>query len=74
MNVGMNFSKCSSGVKLDGYIDSNYANDRNNRKSTISCVLTLCGSCISLKSQLQNIVVLSEIGYIDKNVVIFSDN
>ncbi|XP_047334418.1 secreted RxLR effector protein 161-like [Impatiens glandulifera] len=32
------------GFKLVGYVDSNYANDRDNRKSTTSYVFTLCGS------------------------------
>ncbi|XP_047326708.1 secreted RxLR effector protein 161-like [Impatiens glandulifera] len=85
-------------TKLVGYVDSNYANDRDNRKSITSCVFTLCGSCISWKSQLQPIValstteseyivvtetfkeaiwlmaVLSEIGFLDNNVVVFSDS
>ncbi|KAL2252662.1 UNVERIFIED_CONTAM: Retrovirus-related Pol polyprotein from transposon TNT 1-94 [Sesamum indicum] len=39
--------------------DSNYANDRDSRKSTSSYIFTLCGSCISWKSQLQHIVALS---------------
>ncbi|KAK4382379.1 Retrovirus-related Pol polyprotein from transposon TNT 1-94 [Sesamum angolense] len=37
----------------------NYANDRGSRRSTTSYVFTLCGACISWKSQLQNIVALS---------------
>ncbi|KAK4409459.1 Retrovirus-related Pol polyprotein from transposon TNT 1-94 [Sesamum angolense] len=65
-NSGIKFSKCSEGVKLMGYVDSNYANDRDNRRSTTSYVFTLCGACISWKSQLQNIVALSttEVEYI----------
>ncbi|CAH9146636.1 unnamed protein product [Cuscuta epithymum] len=59
VDVGLTFSKCSEGVKLIGYVDSNYANDRDNRKSTTSYVFTLCGSCVSWKSQLQPIVALS---------------
>ncbi|KAK4408088.1 Retrovirus-related Pol polyprotein from transposon TNT 1-94 [Sesamum angolense] len=47
------------GVKLMGYVDSNYANDRDSRRSTTSYVFTLCGACISWKYQLQNIVALS---------------
>ncbi|KAL0427170.1 UNVERIFIED_CONTAM: Retrovirus-related Pol polyprotein from transposon TNT 1-94 [Sesamum latifolium] len=39
--------------------DSNYANDRDSRRSTTSYVFTLCGACISWKSQLQNIVAIS---------------
>ncbi|KAL0322888.1 UNVERIFIED_CONTAM: Retrovirus-related Pol polyprotein from transposon TNT 1-94 [Sesamum angustifolium] len=58
-NSGIKFSKCSEGIKLIGYVDSNYANDRDSRRSTTSYVFTLCGACISWKSQLQNIVALS---------------
>ncbi|KAL0373888.1 UNVERIFIED_CONTAM: Retrovirus-related Pol polyprotein from transposon TNT 1-94 [Sesamum radiatum] len=58
-NTGIRFSKCSDGVKLIGYVDSNCANDRDSRRSTTSYVFTLCGACISWKSQLQNIVALS---------------
>ncbi|CAA0842075.1 cysteine-rich RLK (RECEPTOR-like protein kinase) 8 [Striga hermonthica] len=61
MHVGLKFSKCSEGVKLVGYVDWNYANGRDNRKSTTSYVFTLCGSCVSWKSQLQHIVALSTI-------------
>ncbi|XP_047335550.1 secreted RxLR effector protein 161-like [Impatiens glandulifera] len=46
-------------IKMVSYVDSNYANDRDNRKYIISYVFTLCGSCISWKSQLQPIVDLS---------------
>ncbi|XP_047325455.1 secreted RxLR effector protein 161-like [Impatiens glandulifera] len=98
VDVGLTFFKCSVGTKLVGYVDSNYANDRDNRKSTISYLFTLCGSCISWKSQLQPIValstteskyvvateafkeaiwlraVLSEISFLDKNVIVFFDS
>ncbi|CAH9089803.1 unnamed protein product [Cuscuta europaea] len=56
---GLVFSKTETGILLTGYVDSNYANDRDNRKSTTSYIFTLCGSCISWKSQLQPIVALS---------------
>lgn len=48
-------------------MDSNYANDRDNRKSTTSYVFTLYGACISWKSQLHHIVALSttESEYVD---------
>ncbi|KAL0427614.1 UNVERIFIED_CONTAM: Retrovirus-related Pol polyprotein from transposon TNT 1-94 [Sesamum latifolium] len=59
MNIGIKFFKHSNDVRLVGYVDSNYANDRDSRRSTISYVFTLCGVCISWKSQLQNIVALS---------------
>ncbi|CAH9052299.1 unnamed protein product [Cuscuta europaea] len=58
-NHGLIFTKCTEGVKLSGYVDYNYANDKDNRKSTTSYVFTLCGSCISWKSQLQPIIALS---------------
>ncbi|KAK4388605.1 Retrovirus-related Pol polyprotein from transposon TNT 1-94 [Sesamum angolense] len=98
VNTGIKFSKHADGVSLVGYVDSNYANDRDSRKSTTSYVFTLCGACISWKSQLQNIVALStteaeyiatteafkeaiwlkgiltEIGFLNKKVTIFSDS
>ncbi|KAK4386046.1 Retrovirus-related Pol polyprotein from transposon TNT 1-94 [Sesamum angolense] len=55
-NYGITFSKDPQGASLVGYVDSNYANDRDNRKSTTSYVFTLCGACISWKSQLQNML------------------
>ncbi|KAL0300180.1 UNVERIFIED_CONTAM: Retrovirus-related Pol polyprotein from transposon TNT 1-94, partial [Sesamum angustifolium] len=58
-NRGLMFSKCAKGVELTGYVDSNYANDRDSRRSTTSYIFTLCGSCITWKSQLQQIVALS---------------
>ncbi|KAL2251634.1 UNVERIFIED_CONTAM: Retrovirus-related Pol polyprotein from transposon TNT 1-94 [Sesamum indicum] len=57
--LGINFSKSPNGAKLVGYVDSNYANDRDSRKSTTSYIFTLCDACISWKSQLQNIMALS---------------
>ncbi|XP_051148701.1 secreted RxLR effector protein 161-like [Andrographis paniculata] len=59
IDVGLVFGKHISELKLNGYVDSNYANDRDSRKSTMSYIFTLCGSCVSWKSQLQHIVALS---------------
>ncbi|KAK4391110.1 Retrovirus-related Pol polyprotein from transposon TNT 1-94 [Sesamum angolense] len=59
VNTGIKFSKHADGVSLVRYVDSNYSNDRDSRRSTTSYVFTLCGACISWKSQLQNIVALS---------------
>ncbi|XP_042012477.1 secreted RxLR effector protein 161-like [Salvia splendens] len=56
---GLCYFRCEYGVKLTGYVDSNYVNDRDKRKSTTSYVFTVCRSCISWKSQLQHIVALS---------------
>ncbi|KAL2237909.1 UNVERIFIED_CONTAM: Retrovirus-related Pol polyprotein from transposon TNT 1-94 [Sesamum indicum] len=65
-NVGILFSKRSENTQLVGYVDSNYGNDQDSRKSTTSYIFTFCGSCISWKSQLQHIVALSttEVEYI----------
>ena len=40
-------------------MDSDYAGDRDKRKPTTAYFFTLCGNCISWKSQLQNVVALS---------------
>ncbi|XP_051117795.1 secreted RxLR effector protein 161-like [Andrographis paniculata] len=59
IDVGLVFGKHISGIKLNGYVDSNYANDRDSRNSTTSYIFTLYDSCVSWKSQLQPIVALS---------------
>ncbi|KAK4397944.1 Retrovirus-related Pol polyprotein from transposon TNT 1-94 [Sesamum angolense] len=59
IDTGIKFSRCNEGANLIGYVDSNYANDKDSRRSTTSYVFTLCGACVSWKSQLQNIVALS---------------
>ncbi|KAL2235785.1 UNVERIFIED_CONTAM: Retrovirus-related Pol polyprotein from transposon TNT 1-94 [Sesamum indicum] len=59
IDISITFSKFSDNIQLIGYMDSNYANDRDSRKSTTSYIFSLCGSCISWKSQLQHIVALS---------------
>ena len=59
LNVGLMYKHHSDKVRLKGFTDSDYAGDRDNRKSTSSYALTLCNSCISWKSQLQHIVALS---------------
>ena len=46
-------------MKLQGYIDVDFARDINSRKSTTGFVFTLGGTTISWASNLQNIVTLS---------------
>ncbi|KAL7147678.1 hypothetical protein ABFS83_06G123400 [Erythranthe nasuta] len=59
VNTGLMFSKGKTEIELCGYVDSNFANDRDNRKSSTSYVFTLNGACVCWKSQFQNIVALS---------------
>ena len=49
----------SSGDKLIGYTDSDFAGDLNDRKSTSGYVFTLAGAAISWKSKKQSFVSLS---------------
>jgi hypothetical protein len=58
-NFGLMFKMNKEGVTLKGFTDSDFAGDRDNRKSTSSYFFTLCGTVISWKSQLQKIVALS---------------
>ncbi|KAL7137756.1 hypothetical protein ABFS83_10G114200 [Erythranthe nasuta] len=86
VRTGIEFSQCEKGIVLCGYVNSNYANNRDNRKSTTSYVFTLCGSCISWKSQLPKYSteavkeslwlkgLLLEIAFLKGKVVVFSDS
>ena len=40
-NVGLIYKHKSNSVRLKGYVDSDYASDRDNKKSTSSYVFTL---------------------------------
>ncbi len=46
-------------MELEGYVDSDYASDKVERKSTTGYVVMLGGGAIQWKSQLQNTVSLS---------------
>ncbi|XP_031279413.1 secreted RxLR effector protein 161-like [Pistacia vera] len=61
MHVGLDFCKRNSTLDLVGYVDSDFASDRDSRKSTTTYYFTLGGNCISWKSQLQPLVALSTI-------------
>ncbi|RVW84844.1 Retrovirus-related Pol polyprotein from transposon TNT 1-94 [Vitis vinifera] len=50
-----------SSLKLQGYVDADFAGDIDSRKSTIGFVFTLGGTTISWASNLQKIVTLSTI-------------
>ncbi|XP_031255460.1 secreted RxLR effector protein 161-like [Pistacia vera] len=61
MHVGLDFCKRNSTLDLVGYVDSDFAGDRDSRKSTTAYCFTLGGNCINWKSQLQPLVALSTI-------------
>lgn len=58
-DLELHFKSCKEDVVLKGFVDSDYASNKDNRKSTTAYVFTLCSTCISWKSQLQSIVALS---------------
>jgi len=48
LNIGLNYMKISNTLDLVSFIDSNFAGDRDSRKSTIAYLFTLLSSnCIS---------------------------
>lgn len=53
------YEKRSEKLTLKGYVDSDFAGDRDSRKSTTVCFFTLGDNCITWKSQLQPLVTLS---------------
>ena len=59
VNEGLVYHSSKKGVELTGFVDSDYAGDRDKRRSTTAYVFTLCGNCVSWKSQLQSVVALS---------------
>ena len=58
-NVGLLFEHCPNLVVLEGFADSDFARDKDKRRSTSAYMFTSCGSCVSWKSQLHSIVALS---------------
>ena len=59
--LGLLYGVHSSTTERYGFVDSDYASNKDTRKSAISYVYTWCGNCISWKSQQQPIVALSSI-------------
>jgi hypothetical protein len=57
--VGLIYNCSNSVIDLVGYVDSDYAGDRDKRRSTSSYFFTIAGWCVSWKSQLQSVVALS---------------
>ena len=59
LDVGLCYSNRNVPFELVGYVDSDYAGDRDSRKSTTSHCFLLGQNCITWKSQLQPLVALS---------------
>ncbi|XP_031285748.1 exopolygalacturonase-like [Pistacia vera] len=58
-HIGLEYCKRYNSLDLVGFVDSDFAGDKDTRKSTTAYVFTLGGNCVSWKSQLQPIVALS---------------
>ncbi|XP_031285303.1 secreted RxLR effector protein 161-like [Pistacia vera] len=59
LDVGLEFYKRHASLDLVGFVDSNFAGDKDSRKSSTSYYFTISGNCISWMSQLQPVVALS---------------
>ena len=51
-HVGLDYCKRYNSLDLVGFVDSNFAGDKDTRKSTTAYVFMLGGNCVSWKSQL----------------------
>lgn len=58
-DLGLMFCKGETEIQLKGFVDSDFAGNCDNRKSTSAYVFTVNNACVSWKSQLQKIVALS---------------
>ncbi|CAM8940474.1 unnamed protein product [Rhodiola kirilowii] len=58
-NYGLVYGMTDFKHELCGFVDSDYASNRDNRKSTSGLFFLWFGNCISWKSQLQSVVALS---------------
>ncbi|XP_062086067.1 secreted RxLR effector protein 161-like [Humulus lupulus] len=59
LKYNLQFNKAGAQVKLEGCVDSDYASNKDSRKSLTSYCFQLNSYCISWKSQLQLVVALS---------------
>ncbi|OAE34530.1 hypothetical protein AXG93_1247s1020 [Marchantia polymorpha subsp. ruderalis] len=57
--VGLMYCKRGSSVLVEGYVHSDYAGDKDSKKSTTAYQFLINGNCVSWKSQLQLVVMLS---------------
>ncbi|KAM6579722.1 hypothetical protein CsatA_008998 [Cannabis sativa] len=57
--VGLTYNRQKANTIIEGYSDSDYAGDRDNRRSTSAYFFLIGGNCVSWKVQLQPVVALS---------------
>ncbi|XP_060969865.1 secreted RxLR effector protein 161-like [Cannabis sativa] len=57
--VGLIYNRQKANNIIEGYSDSDYAGDRDNRRSTSAYFFLIGGNCVSWKVQLQTVVALS---------------
>jgi hypothetical protein len=58
-DIVLEYKKMESGMRIEGYSDSDWGGDKDGRKSTSGYVWMMCGRPISWKSKLQPCVTLS---------------
>ena len=58
-DYGLVYKKAGKDIILEGYVDADYASNRDNRRSTTSYIFMTNQNCISWKVQLQPVVALS---------------
>ncbi|CAM8920409.1 unnamed protein product [Rhodiola kirilowii] len=59
LDIGLSYSKRCNELDLIGYVDADFAREKDSRKSTTAYYFTFAKNCISWKSGLQSIVTLS---------------
>ena len=59
IDFGLVYGKHSSPSELFGFVDSDYASNKDTRKSTTAFQYTWAGNCVTWKTQQQTIVALS---------------
>lgn len=60
LNTGLVFKKNSQyKEQVTGYVDSDFAANIDTRRSCTGYIFTVCGGCVSWKSNLQKVVALS---------------
>ncbi|CAM8914247.1 unnamed protein product [Rhodiola kirilowii] len=59
LDIGLSYSKRCDELDLVGYVDADFARDKDSRKSTTAYYFTFAKNCIAWKSGLQSIVTLS---------------